>query len=78
MMADLKKERAAAEAQRTNSLWAVKFVEQYKKEHFKDVEALRSKIQVALNLHEEKLRKLSIEVDEELYPHLCQFVAERR
>ena len=78
MMADLKKERAAAEAQRANSLWAVKFVEQYKKEHFKDVEALRSKIQVALNLQEEKLRKLSIEVDEELYPHLCQPVAERR
>ena len=78
MMAELEKERAAAEAQRANSQWAVKFVEQYKKEHFKSVEALRSKIQVALNMHEEKLRKLSIEYDEELYPHLVQSVAERR
>ena len=78
MMAELEKERAAAEAQRANSQWSVKFIEQYKKENFKSVEDLRSKVQVALNLQEEKLRKLSIEIDEELYPQLCQSVAERR
>ena len=35
-------------------------------------------MEVALRTHEEKLRRMSIEYDEELYPHLMQMISERR
>ena len=78
MVAELEQERATAERLRLNSVWAMKFLQQNKDQHFANLEAFCSKVGDALETQEEKLRKLSIEFDEELYPHLVQSVAERR
>ena len=78
VMAELERERADANRQKRNSLWALKYLEQNRSKHFANIEEFRSRVELALKVQEEKLRKLSIEYDEELYPHLVQSVAERR
>ena len=78
VMAELAQERATVERLKLDAAWALKYLEENKEEHFSMVEELRSNMDCALKLQEEKLRKLSIEFDEELYPHLVQSIAERR
>ena len=44
---------------------------------FAQLDEFRKAVEVALEKQEGKLRKLSIEYDEELYPHLVSAIAER-
>jgi hypothetical protein len=53
-------------------------MEQNKSKHFDQLDEFRKVVEGALEKQESKLRKLSIEYDEELYPHLVSSVAERR
>lgn len=53
-------------------------MEEKKVEHVAALDDLRKKVESALVVQEEKLRRLSIEYDEELYPHLMSMIAERR
>ena len=53
-------------------------MEQNKNEHFSRLDDFRKAVEDALEKQEGKLRKLSIEYDEELYPHLVSSIAERR
>ena len=43
-----------------------------------DLDEFRKAMEFSLSEKEEKLRKLSLEYDEELYPHLVSTIAERR
>ncbi|GJQ98910.1 hypothetical protein Tco_0521895 [Tanacetum coccineum] len=49
-----------------------------KNNHFAGLDDFRHKVEGLLEKQEEKLRKLSIEYDEELYPHMLSTIAERR
>ncbi|GJS91442.1 hypothetical protein Tco_0774078 [Tanacetum coccineum] len=46
--------------------------------HFARLDEFRQRVEGLLEKQEEKLRKLSIEYDEELYPHMLSAIAERR
>ena len=46
--------------------------------HFAQLDEFRERVETTLKVQESKLRKLSIEYDEELYPHLMSAIAERR
>nr|GEW53098.1 hypothetical protein [Tanacetum cinerariifolium] len=50
--------------------WVVKYLEGAKNNHFAGLEEFRQGVEERLEKQEGKLRKLSIEYDEELYPHL--------
>ena len=78
LMAEMEKERALANTQRVNSQWAFRYLEQNRARHFENLESFRSKIQVSIRELEEKIAKINLEFDEELYPHLVQSVVERR
>ncbi|GKE55597.1 hypothetical protein Tco_1494782 [Tanacetum coccineum] len=49
-----------------------------KNNHFAGLDEFRQRVGGLLEKQEEKLRKLSIEYDEELYPHMLSAIAERR
>lgn len=53
-------------------------MEQNKNEHFSRLDEFCKAVENALEKQEAKLRKLSIEYDEDLYPHLVPSIAERR
>jgi hypothetical protein len=78
LWADLQTQRAAHNERKAACEWAVGLMDQYKTEHLVQIEALRQHFMTAHRLQEEKLRKMNIEFDEELYPHLVSYVAERR
>ena len=78
LVAELAQERAAVERRQLDGEWAMKFLQQNKDQHLANLEEFCGKVSFELSTQEEKLRKLSIEFDEELYPHLVQSVAERR
>ena len=78
LLLQLEQERADRQRHYRDSNWVLNHFEQHAGNLFSDMDNFRSRIQTVLNMQEEKLRKLSIEYDEELYPHLCQSIAERR
>ena len=78
VMADLQHARGELHQFRSNLTWGIRYLEEKKGEHFGHIEALRKQVGDALRVQEEKLRRLSIEYDEELYPHLMSTIAERR
>ena len=78
LMAEVKRERAAAEQYRSNCAWGLKYLQENRGRHFAQLDGFRKFVETALETQESKLRKLSIEYDEELYPHLVSAVAERR
>ena len=78
VLLQLEQERADRQLHQRDSKWVLEHFEQHFGDHFANMETFRSRIQTVLNMQEEKLRKLSIEYDEELYPHLCQSIVERR
>ncbi|GKE97090.1 hypothetical protein Tco_1581945, partial [Tanacetum coccineum] len=49
-----------------------------KNNHFAGLDDFRQRVEGLLEKQEEKLRKLSIEYDEELYPHMLSAISERR
>ena len=70
LLAQIKEERTALDEHKSTCAWAMKFMEQYKKRHFEQLETLRKGFLDALQVQKEKLRKMSLEYDKELYPHL--------
>ena len=78
LMAEVKRGRADAEQYRANCAWGVRYLEENRAQHFARLEEFRGRVEEALKVQEGKLRKLSIEYDEELYPHLMSTSSERR
>ena len=78
LMAELKHERGEVHQFRANLSWDLKYLQEKKAKHFANINELRAQVENALKVQEGKLRKLSIEYDEELYPHLMSTIVERR
>ena len=78
VMAELQHARGELHQFKASLTWGVRYLEEKKAEHFGHIEALRKQVGDALMVQEEKMRRLSIEYDEELYPHLMSTIAERR
>ena len=78
LWADLQVERSAHNERKAACEWAVGLMDQYRTEHGAQVEALRQQFMAAHQQQEEKLRRMNIEFDEEIYPPLVSSVAERR
>ncbi|GJT22424.1 hypothetical protein Tco_0892361 [Tanacetum coccineum] len=78
LLVKVEQERADAAEYKASCHWAVKYLEGGKNNHFAGLEEFRQRVEGLLEKQEEKLRKLSIEYDEELYPHMLSAIAERR
>ena len=78
LMVEMKRERAAAEQYRANCAWGLKYLQENRGKHFAQLDKFRERVEAALKVQESKLRKLSIEYDEQMYPHLMSAIAERR
>ena len=78
MMADLRYARSKLREMQADKVWAVRFLNEQKDVHVAHIEQFRERIDKLVQTQEEKLRALSIEYDEELYPHLMSTIAERR
>ncbi|GJV33810.1 hypothetical protein Tco_1394210 [Tanacetum coccineum] len=78
LLVKVEQERADAAEYKASCHWAVKYLEGGKNNHFAGLDDFRQKVEGLLEKQEEKLRKLSIEYDEELYPHMLSTIAERR
>ena len=77
-LSELQHARGELHQFRANLTWGVRHLEEQKVEHFAGLDDFRKKVESSLVVQEEKLRRLSIEYDEELYPHLMSMIAERR
>ena len=78
LVAELAQVRADEERRAAEGTWAMRFLEQNKEQHLANLTEFCGKVSFELTSLEERLRKMTIEFDEELYPHLAQSVAERR
>ena len=78
LMVEVNQERGEMQQYRTNLSWGLRYLQDKKGEHFANINKLRAQVENALKVQEGKLRKLSIEYDEELYPHLMSVISERR
>lgn len=78
LLVQVSRERSAFDQYKSSCMWGVKYLEQNRSKHFAQLDEFRKAVEVALEKQEGKLRKLSIEYDEELYPHLVSAIAERR
>ncbi|GJW28312.1 hypothetical protein Tco_0045187 [Tanacetum coccineum] len=78
LLVKVEQERADAADYKASCHWAVKYLEGGKNNHFAGLDEFRQRVEGLLEKQEEKLRKLSIEYDEELYPHMLSAIAERR
>nr|GFB90162.1 transposase (putative), gypsy type [Tanacetum cinerariifolium] len=78
LLVQLDQERASSADHRASCHWVFKYLEGAKNNHFAGLEEFRQGVEERLEKQEEKLRKLIIEYDEELYPHLVSSIAERR
>ena len=50
--------------------WSVAYLNERRAEHFANIQEFKERMDKIVQFQEEKLRRLSIEYDEELYPHL--------
>lgn len=78
LFAQLNQERAAFDQYKSSCLWGLRYAEQNKSKHFAQLEEFCKSVGDALEKQEEKLCKLSLEYDEELYPYLVSSITERR
>ncbi|GJZ19966.1 hypothetical protein Tco_0556556 [Tanacetum coccineum] len=78
LLVKVEQERADSAEYKASCHWAVKYLEGGKNNHFAGLDEFRQRVEGLLEKQEEKLRKLSIEYDEELYPHMLSAIAERR
>ena len=78
MLDELAKERVGAAQYRAECRVAVETLEMGMVSHFADVDGFRKRVKETLAEQEQRMRKLSIAYDEELYPLLLSAVAERR
>ena len=77
-MAEVEKARGELHHYKSDLTWAVRFLEEKKVEHFASIAKFKEDMLKIIQAQEDKLRGLSIEYDEELYPHLMSTIAERR
>ena len=77
-LSELQHARGELHQFKANLTWGVRYLEEQKAEHFEGLDDFRKKVESSLVVQEEKLHRLSIEYDEELYPHLMSMIAERR
>ena len=77
-VSELEKMRSAALEREAHEKSVLEALELAKEQHLANVDAFGRRFEDAISSAEERLRKLSIEYDEELYPHLVSSVAERR
>nr|GFA26789.1 transposase (putative), gypsy type [Tanacetum cinerariifolium] len=77
LLVQLDQERASFAVHRASCHWVVKYLEGVKNNHFAGLEEFRQEVEKRLEEQEGKLRKLSIEYDEELYAHLVSSITER-
>ena len=78
MLADLRYARAKLNQIKAKATWSVAYLDGKRAEHHASVQEFQERMEKMIALQEEKLRALSIEYDEELYPHLMSTIAERR
>jgi hypothetical protein len=78
LFAQVSQERSVFNQYKATCLWVLRYMEQNKSKQFSQLDEFRKTVEDALEKQEGKLRKLSIEDDEKLYPHLVSSVAERR
>ena len=78
MLADLRYAKGKLKQMQADMTWSVRFLEEKKVEHVAHVDQFKGRMEKLIQAQEEKLRALSIEYDEELYPHLMSSIAERR
>ncbi|GKF34312.1 hypothetical protein Tco_0107512, partial [Tanacetum coccineum] len=78
LLVKVEQERANSADYKASCHWAVKYLEGGKNNHFAGLDEFRQRVEELLEKQEEKLRKLSIEYDKELYPHMLSAIAERR
>ncbi|GKA32577.1 hypothetical protein Tco_0718944 [Tanacetum coccineum] len=78
LLVKVEQERADSADYKASCHWAVKYLEGGKNNHFAGLDDFRQRVEGLLEKQEAKLRKLSIEYDEELYPHMLSAIAERR
>ena len=77
-LAEVEKARGELHHYKSDLTWAVRFLEEKKVEHFANIAKFKEDMMKIIQVQEDKLRGLSIEYDEELYPHLMSTIAERR
>jgi chromosome segregation ATPase len=78
LLVEVNQERGEMQKYRTNLSWGLRYLQEKKGEHFANINKLRTQVENAMKVQEGKLRKLSIDYDEELYPHLMSVIVERR
>lgn len=78
ILADLLYARSKLEQMKAKTSWSVSHLEEKRAEHYASLQEFKERMEKTLVMYEEKLRALSIEYDEELYPHLMSVIAERR
>lgn len=78
ILADLKYARAKLQQMEADASWSVAYLNERRAEHFVNIQEFKERMDKIIQFQEEKLRRLSIEYDEELYPHLMSTIAERR
>lgn len=77
-MAEVVKARGELHHYKSDLTFSVRFLEEKKVEHYASITKFKEDMLKILQAQEDKLRSLSIEYDEELYPHLMLTIAERR
>lgn len=78
MLADLRYAKGKLRQMQADMVWSVRFLNEKKDEHVTHIEQFRERMEKLFQVQEEKLRALSIEYDEELYPHLMSTIVERK
>ena len=77
MLADLKHAKAKLHQVQADMTWSLRYLDERRVEHFGNIDEFKGRMEKIIQVQEEKLRALSIEYDEELYPHLMSTIAER-
>ena len=77
-LSELQRECGEVQQYKSNLTWGLRYLEEKKTVRCDQLADFGKKVESAVEVQEEKLRGLSIEYDEELYPHLMSMIAERR
>ena len=77
-MAEVVKARGELDHYKSDLTFAVRFLEEKQVEHHASITKFKEDMLKIIQAQEDKLRGMSIEFDEELYPHLMSAIAERR
>lgn len=78
LLSQINQERVKSADYKAACTWALKYLEKGKEELFSQLGEFGATVGSSLEEQEMKLRQLSIEYDEELYPQLVSSIAERR